>query len=59
MKKDLLKRIDEAEVKVEMETPAAIRRLVSKMTTDELKEIAYGEPADERIQEIMERARKR
>lgn len=59
MKKDLLKRIDEAEAKAGQKKSEAMRRLVSKMTTEELEELVYDDPTEERIQEIVERAKKR
>lgn len=59
MKKDLIQRIEAAEIRAVQTVPQYIRQLLEKMTTEELKEIADGEIAEERLRELLERAKKR
>ena len=53
MKIVLLKRVEEAEQKVADRPARNVRKLVSKMTTEELKECLDDKTTDERIQEIV------
>lgn len=58
MKRDaVIKRLQKARTRAAGRPTREIKRLISKMTTEELKEIAYGDISPERLREIWERVK--
>jgi len=58
-KKQLLKRVQEAETRATQTGSIHLRQLAKAMTTDELREIVYGAPTEKRFEEIIEAAERR
>lgn len=55
-KKNILNRLQDAEIRAKQIPPADIQRIIKSMTTDDLKELADENTTDERCQAIWKRA---